>query len=159
MARLVADGHSNREVAARLFRSPKTIDAQLQRVFAKLGVSSRIELANLGLGTETPDEVLRSRLVRAGLTELFRDLRTIRGAGLQEALARTVGDRDLVVAYRHPDDGYTNAAGEAVALPDGAIEPSVSVEIGGPRSPRSSTTQRSPTTPSWSKRCAPQPRS
>ena len=132
MARLVADGHSNREVAARLFRSPKTIDAQLQRVFAKLGVSSRIELANLGLGTEAPDEVLRSRLVRSGLTELFRDLRTIRGAGLQEALARTVGDRDLVVAYRHGDDGYTSAAGQAVTLPaDGDDRAVSSVEIGG----------------------------
>ena len=43
-------------------------------------MSSRIELAELGLGTETPDDVLRSRLARAGLAELFRDLRTIRGA-------------------------------------------------------------------------------
>ena len=131
MARLVADGHSNREVAARLFRSPRTIDAQLRRVFAKLGVSSRIELADLGLATETPGPVLRSRLARAGLTELFRDLPTIRGAGLQAALARTVGDPGLVVAYRRDDGRYADAAGEPVALPLDGGRAVARVEAGG----------------------------
>ena len=84
IARLVAEGHSNREVAARLFLSPRTIDAQLREVFAKAGISSRFELARLGLGAESPSGVLRSRLARAGLAELFRDLRTMRGEALQD---------------------------------------------------------------------------
>ena len=132
MARLVAEGHSNHDVAARLFRSPKTIEAQLRRVFVKLGVSSRIELAELGLAAEAPSGVLRSRLARAGLTELFRDLPTFRGAGLQEALARTVGDPRLVVAYRLADGGYADAGGEPIALAPQDADRAVSrVEIAG----------------------------
>jgi DNA-binding CsgD family transcriptional regulator len=49
VARLVADGMSNRDVAARLFLSPRTIDFHLRNVFTKTGVSSRGELAHLDL--------------------------------------------------------------------------------------------------------------
>ncbi|GAB5894568.1 helix-turn-helix transcriptional regulator [Mycolicibacterium mageritense] len=44
---LVAQGMSNREVAAELFVSPKTVQYHLTRVYAKLGVRSRAELAAL----------------------------------------------------------------------------------------------------------------
>jgi len=44
---LVAKGLTNREVAAELFVSPKTVQYHLTRVFAKLGVRSRAELAAL----------------------------------------------------------------------------------------------------------------
>ena len=37
IARFVAQGLSNREVAARLFLSPRTIEAQLRRIFGLLG--------------------------------------------------------------------------------------------------------------------------
>ncbi len=50
VARLVADGMSNRGVAAQLFLSPRTIDFHLRNVFTKTGVSSRGELAHLELG-------------------------------------------------------------------------------------------------------------
>jgi len=50
VARLVGRGTSNREVAAQLFLSPRTIDFHLRNVFAKTGVSSRSELAHLSLG-------------------------------------------------------------------------------------------------------------
>jgi DNA-binding CsgD family transcriptional regulator len=49
VARFVAGGLSNREVAAQLFLSPRTIDFHLRNVFAKTGVSSRGELARLTL--------------------------------------------------------------------------------------------------------------
>jgi DNA-binding CsgD family transcriptional regulator len=45
VARLVAAGRTNREVAAELFISVKTVEHHLSRVFAKLGVRSRTQLA------------------------------------------------------------------------------------------------------------------
>jgi len=44
VAVLVADGKTNREVAAALFLSERTVEGHLSRVFAKLGVRSRSEL-------------------------------------------------------------------------------------------------------------------
>ena len=45
IARFVIEGASNREVAAQLFVSRRTVEHHLSRVFAKLGISSRVELA------------------------------------------------------------------------------------------------------------------
>ncbi|MFF3330835.1 helix-turn-helix transcriptional regulator [Streptomyces sp. NPDC002888] len=44
VVRLVAEGLTNRATAARLFLSPHTVDTHLRHAFAKLGVSSRVEL-------------------------------------------------------------------------------------------------------------------
>jgi DNA-binding CsgD family transcriptional regulator len=49
VARFVADGLTNREVAAQLFLSPRTIDFHLRNVYKKLGISSRMALARLDL--------------------------------------------------------------------------------------------------------------
>jgi DNA-binding CsgD family transcriptional regulator/tetratricopeptide (TPR) repeat protein len=47
VARLVAEGLTNREVAERLFVSPHTVNSHLRHVFSKLGINSRMELARL----------------------------------------------------------------------------------------------------------------
>jgi DNA-binding CsgD family transcriptional regulator len=44
VAELAAQGLTNREVAAALFMSPKTVEANLSRAYRKLGISSRAEL-------------------------------------------------------------------------------------------------------------------
>ena len=45
VARLVAAGHTNREIASALFVSVKAVEANLTRIYAKLDVRSRTELA------------------------------------------------------------------------------------------------------------------
>jgi DNA-binding NarL/FixJ family response regulator len=44
IAGLARDGLSNAEIGARLFLSPRTIEWHLKKVFAKLGISSRMDL-------------------------------------------------------------------------------------------------------------------
>ncbi|MFJ1645189.1 LuxR C-terminal-related transcriptional regulator [Streptomyces sp. NPDC088258] len=52
VARCVAEGATNREVARRLSVSTRTVDHHLRNVFAALGVRSRTELARLLAGPE-----------------------------------------------------------------------------------------------------------
>ena len=53
--------------------------------------------------------LLRSRLARGGVADLFGEIRTMRGPELQLRLAKAAGDQSLVVAYRHAD-AYADAA-------------------------------------------------
>ena len=46
--KLLVDGHSNREIAGRLFVSPNTVRSHLQSISTKLGISSRAKLAAYG---------------------------------------------------------------------------------------------------------------
>jgi DNA-binding CsgD family transcriptional regulator len=47
IARMVAEGATNREVAGQLFLSPRTVEHHLRNIFARLGVRSRVELSRL----------------------------------------------------------------------------------------------------------------
>jgi signal transduction histidine kinase len=63
--------------------------------------------------------LLRSRLARGELAGLFRRLGSLRGGELQAALANSLGDPALTVAYWLPAyETYADASGQPVALPE-----------------------------------------
>ncbi|MEU4793605.1 helix-turn-helix transcriptional regulator, partial [Micromonospora tulbaghiae] len=47
VVRLAAAGASNRDIAAQLFLSPRTVGYHLYKAFPKLGITSRAQLATL----------------------------------------------------------------------------------------------------------------
>jgi DNA-binding CsgD family transcriptional regulator len=53
VASLVMEGATNREIAARLFVSVKTVEATLTRVYRKLGIRSRVDIVRLAAGRKT----------------------------------------------------------------------------------------------------------
>jgi DNA-binding CsgD family transcriptional regulator len=75
VAQLAAAGLSNSDIAARLFISPKTVEYHLRKVFAKLGISSRVQLAQV-YPHERGDAGLRlgarqAKRVLTGLSQYF----------------------------------------------------------------------------------------
>ena len=62
--------------------------------------------------------LLRSRLARGGLADLFRELGTLRGVPLEQGLGKVLGDPGLVLAYRVPGrHAYVDARGAPGELP------------------------------------------
>ena len=60
VAARVASGKTNREVAAALFLSEKTIGSHLARIYDKLGVHSRAALAAIVARESDPGDLRRS---------------------------------------------------------------------------------------------------
>jgi DNA-binding CsgD family transcriptional regulator len=74
VAELVAGGLTNKEVAARLFVSLRTVESSLSKVYAKLGIRSRTELAGrqaaaLAPGPDRAAESLRVPTVEGAMTD------------------------------------------------------------------------------------------
>ena len=47
VARLAIDGRTAREIGERLFIGPRTVETHLANVYAKLGISSRLDLVRM----------------------------------------------------------------------------------------------------------------
>ena len=58
IARLVAEGGRNRDIAARLFLSPKTVEYHLRKVFQKLDIGARADLIRLVSSGDAAQELV-----------------------------------------------------------------------------------------------------
>jgi DNA-binding CsgD family transcriptional regulator len=101
VALVVAEGVTNREAAARLFLSPKTIEVHLSRAYRKLGVRTRTELSRRIASHQGTDP---------SLTPL-RTLKTVLCTGVMQAAndAADPGGKPLAVSVASHDQAFSAA--------------------------------------------------
>jgi non-specific serine/threonine protein kinase len=90
---LVVAGHSNREIAERLWLSERTVESHVSALFAKLGVESRTELATRVLSDGLLDQLPKTNLPLASERTIGREreIEEIRTALLDARLVTLTG--------------------------------------------------------------------
>ena len=114
---MVADGVTNREAAARLFLSPKTIEVHLSRAYRKLGVRTRTELSRrvaLHRATDSALAPVRTlgTVLCTGIINLTDDAA---GPGdKHQTVSLAPHNREVAAAVRSNGGRLVKAAGEGV---------------------------------------------
>ncbi|GAA3410189.1 helix-turn-helix transcriptional regulator [Streptosporangium vulgare] len=110
VALLASGGLTNREIGAKLFVSPRTVQAQLSSVFAKLGLSSRRDLAR------EYDSRARSLRGRDPGRDLGQDLGRDLGRDLGQDFGRDLGQDSALPAQRDDPGGVQDPEGGVTYL-------------------------------------------
>jgi hypothetical protein len=103
---VVAEGVTNREAAARLFLSPKTIEVHLSSAYRKLGVRTRTELSRRMASHQGTDPSYAP----------LRTLKTVLCAGVMQAAddAADSHDQAVTAAFNRNRGRLVRAAGDGV---------------------------------------------
>lgn len=121
MALLVAEGRSNKEVAAALFLSPKTIEHHLGSVFRKRGFTSRSELVSAFARRPPAGLVTANRSARrpwptavAGIGQALRGRRRLpRDPSVRHTFSPVRIAADQCVYFACPKSGASGSGGKS----------------------------------------------